>query len=164
MWEALLVVPLPNFGKWDAYINGSNGILFKGPSASYWEDPSTLWDEACHDIKDKHKHPFPANLATKAAHNAAELVIQESPNYQENSWLANMPKEHKDGLDMILDSTILSGATGSGKIHKEVHKVKSIQYKGLTTAVLTWKIAKAGGVQTEKQKEKFADIVSLMEV
>ena len=32
------------------------------------------------------------------------------------------------------------------------------------TAVLMWKIAKAGGVQTEKQKEKFADIASLMEV
>jgi hypothetical protein len=102
--------------------------------------------------------------ATKAAHKAAELVIQENPNCKENWWLAKMSKEYEDGQDVILDNTILSGgATGDGKMYKEVCKVKSIQYKGLTTAISTCKIAEAGGVQTKKQKEKFADIASLMD-
>jgi hypothetical protein len=62
----------------------------------------------------------------------------------------------------VLDNTILSGP--SDEIKKEVRKLKSVEFGDLKGLVLVWKIAEAGGIQTEKQTESFPDVQSLMDM
>lgn len=150
VWELEMDVPHMDFNKWEVRVSGPNGILIKGPSKSYWEKTAILWNEQCHDYKDKDKHPFPSDEATQKAHQAAELAIDGNPNREFNWWLAEIPPKEGES-EVQLDNTILSGP--GVHLSRAVRKVKSPEYPDLKGAVLTWKIAEGGGVQTEKQKE-----------
>lgn len=162
VWEVMIMVPHPDFHKWEAYLLKPNFILFKGPTRSYWEAPDILWNPACHDVKNNKTHPFPDDPTTKKAHKAAELAIEKDPVHEENWWQAEILKEKDEDTDVVLDNTILSGS--SDKIKKEIRKLKSVERNELKGLVLVWKIAEAGGIQTEKQTESFPDLNSLMDM
>ena len=162
VWEVMITVPHPDFHKWEAYLLKLNFILFKGPTRSYWEAPDILWNPACHDVKNNKTHPFPDDPTTKKAHKAAELAIEKDPVREENWWQAEILKEKDEDTDVVLDNTILSGS--SDKIKKEIRKLKCVERNELKGLVLVWKIAEAGGIQTEKQTESFPDLNSLMDM
>lgn len=162
VWEVSVDVPHADFHKWGAQFLPPNRILVNGPSRSYWQRASILWDEKCHDYKDKKKNPFPANEAKKQAHQAAELAIEDDPNRQSIYWLVEIPpKEHGDP-EVLLDNTILSGA--GNDILRDIRKLQSLEFQGLKGATLAWCIAEHGGVQTEKQEEKVPDVAALLDL
>jgi hypothetical protein len=168
VWEASITVPHHDFSKWDAFFGYPNFIMFKGPSMSHWEAGDLLWNPKCHDVKDLKAHPFPLDVATKTAHTAIELAIEKAGELRdENWWQAEVveagQQEQGDQSRMVLDNNILSPGA-SHQIAKVIRKLKAVDGTDLRGCVLVWKICEAGGIQTEKTKERIPDLKSLLEL
>jgi len=151
VWEAKVTIPAMDYECWEASFHPPSFVVFKAPSLSYWEKNGILHNPKCHDVKDKTLHPFPVNPTMKKAHTALEVAIGKNPSPDFN-WL-------EYDVSAVLDNSVLSGQMET--IKKERQKLKK---DGQHAVVMTWKIAEAGGIQTQKQTDAIPDNQSLLDM
>jgi hypothetical protein len=100
---------------------------------------SVKYNALCHDFNNTVANPYMENEAEKNADLKLELAVSNELNRQHVHCLLELP------VMQALNNQILTGGSIDAKIPREVRKVKSVEFPGVTAVELTWRIAEAGG-------------------
>jgi hypothetical protein len=140
-WVFSTVALLPDAGRYELRYMSHNSVLFKKPTCSHMQLASVKYNALCHDYNDTVANPYTENEAEKNADAKLELAVSNELNRQHVHCLLELP------VMQALNNQILTGGSIDAKIPREVRKVKSVEFPGVTAVELTWRIAEEGGEQ-----------------
>lgn len=140
-WVFSLVTLLPDAGCYELRHVSDSSVLLKKPTHSHMQKASVKYNASCHDYNNTVANPYTENEAEKNADAKHELAVSNDPNRQHFHFLLELP------VTKALNNQILTGGSIDAKIPREVRKVKSTEFPGVTAVELTWRIAEEGGEQ-----------------